>query len=391
MPNNEDILILAPTGQDAVLIASIITAEGARPQIVRNVQALCEKLHSDESAAIIIAEEALTDEGILLINKALEAQEPWSDIPIILMTNGGETTLAILRIKRAFSPSGNITLLERPFRRITLESVIQVALRARRKQHEVKALLLKHTEATRMRDEFISIASHELKTPLTSLKLQTQINQRLLMGGGEAAYKPERMNRLVETTARQVDRLSSLVEDMLDISRINMGKLLLKLSTFDLAELIVETIERFLPQLEAAHCELHLDVKDAIIGSWDPYRMEQVISNLITNAIRYSPGMPIHVSLRASASGTAILVVRDEGQGIALENQERIFKRFERAVTNNNISGLGIGLYICRKIVEAHHGKIRVESKLGGGSSFIVEVPVNANTKAADDLKVATL
>jgi signal transduction histidine kinase len=310
------------------------------------------------------------------------------------MTSGGEPTLAVLRIKNAFSPSGNVTLLERPFRRITLQSVIHVALRARRKQHEVRNLLREQRTATELRDEFISVAGHELRTPLTSLKLQTQLHQRLIAQGDVAVYKPERMRRLVDLTARQVERLTRLVDDMLDISRINTGRLTLQCETFDLRQLVEETAERMRPQLESVGCNLTVHLCESIVGVWDRDRLEQVLSNLLTNVLRHCPGKPAHVTVSRSAS-RATLIVRDEGNGIAPENHERIFTRFERAITSTGASGLGLGLYICRQIVEAHRGTIHVESALGGGSSFIVALPVmdtvslpgNAET---DALRTAT-
>jgi signal transduction histidine kinase len=378
----EGILILAPNGQDAKLIASAILE--SRITIATSVEMLCALVREGAASVIVIAEEALTDKGIALLNSALEAQEPWSDIPIVLMTHGGDTTLAVLRINKAFMPSGNLTLLERPFRRITLQSVIHVALRARHKQHEVRDLLQKQVSATRVRDEFISVAGHELRTPLTSLKLQTQMHQRLIAKGDPAVYAPERMRKLVDLTARQVERLSRLIEDMLDISRINVGKLSLTPETFDLTQLVQETVDRLTPQLEAAGCNVELQTQESITGAWDRYRIEQILNNLLVNALQHCPGKPVYVSLSRS-DAYATLVVRDEGEGIAPEHQERIFARFERAVRPKAIRGLGLGLYICRQICEAHGGSIRVDSTPGRGSSFIVALPLSPNESVAAD------
>lgn len=369
----EQILVLAPNGRDAKLIASTILE--SRTTIATSIEMLCALVRGGAASALVIAEEALTDKGIALLNSTLEAQEPWSDIPIVLMTHSGETTLAVLRINKAFMPSGNLTLLERPFRRITLQSVIHVALRARRKQHEVKNLLLKQVSATRMRDEFISVAGHELRTPLTSLKLQTQMHERLIARGDPAVYAPERMRKLVDLTSRQVERLSRLVEDMLDISRINVGKLSLTPEIFDLTQLVQETVDRLTPQLASAGCNVSLQIENAVTGSWDRYRIEQVLNNLLMNAIQHCPGKPVEVSLLRNGN-SATLVVRDEGDGIAPEHQERIFARFERAVRPKAVRGLGLGLYICRQICESHGGTVRVESVPGRGSSFIVTLPM---------------
>jgi signal transduction histidine kinase len=161
---------------------------------------------------------------------------------------------------------------------------------------------------------------------------------------------------------------------MLDISRIGTGKLSMNRATVDLAELAREVVERMQPQLSAASCRLEIETDVGITGRWDRYRIEQVICNLLTNAIRYAPGKPIHVTV-AAAGPLAVLRVRDEGQGIEPGSHERIFQRFERAVASSSISGLGLGLYICREIMTAHEGRIRVESALGQGATFIVELP----------------
>jgi signal transduction histidine kinase len=370
----EVIVILAPTGQDAALIASVLRVDAHACRIVKDIEGACELLNAGMAAVLVIAEEALTSQGIVRLNEQLAKQHPWSDIPVILLTSSGETTLATLRVTKAFSPAGNLNLLERPFRKITLQSVVQVALRARRKQHDVRELLEKHATAAKMRDEFISIASHELKTPITSLKLQTQLNQRKMASGDASFFDPVRTQRLVDSTAKQLDRLAHLVEDMLDISRINIGRLRIKPEAFDLAKLLSEAVERIMPQLDAAGCTVSFRSDQPVMGEWDRYRIEQVVNNLLSNAIRYCPGKPIEVAVRQE-SGFAAFSIRDHGIGIAPENQKRIFERFERAVSRHDISGLGLGLYICREIVEAHNGSIEVESEVGQGSRFTVRLP----------------
>jgi signal transduction histidine kinase len=371
----EEILILAPTGQDAGLLADVLHRNGLRCNVYPNMPGICRRLEED-AGLLLIAEEALDNRAIHLLNSALANQEAWSDIPVIVMTSGGETTYASMKVLKELSPAGNVNLLERPFRPITLVSSVQVALRSRRRQFEVRALLEKQQEATRIRDEFISIASHELKTPLTSLKLQAQINMRFLTEHVEpqSAAVVERFRKFVRSSSEQVDRLTRLIEDMLDVSRINAGKLILNRAEVDLAELVREVADRLTPQFSAAGCELTLSLQDNIRGAWDRYRIEQVIINLLTNAIRYGQGKPIHLSLDY-ANHLATLKVADQGVGIAPENQSRIFERFERAQHSRNIDGLGLGLYICRQIVENHGGEIRVESEPGAGSVFVVTLP----------------
>ncbi len=377
----ESVLIFAPTGQDAHLLSDVLGKDHIVCEVFHDLPNLCVRMSKD-FGAVLLAEEALDIKSLPLFRKQLESQEPWSDAPIVIMTTGGETTLASLRIAKEFSPAGNVTLLERPFRPITLVSAVQVALRSRKRQFQVKELLRAQQEATQVRDEFISIASHELKTPLTSLKLQTQLNQRM-MKRENGEIPRDRVNKLVENTDRQVDRLSRLVEDMLDVSRINTGKLALQKTEVDLAELVSEIVERLTPQLSAARCTVSLTLENGVKGSWDRFRIEQVIINLVTNAIRYAAEKPIHVSV-SQTDGIATLVVRDEGCGIAPENRERIFQRFERILSSHGIDGLGLGLYICKQIVEAHGGSIRVDDKQIKGACFVVELPMKAEENHGD-------
>lgn len=369
----ETILILAPTGQDATLVAQVLRKEGISAEISSNMDQLGQRVQSSHGA-ILIAEEALNRASLAQLSAILNAQEPWSDVPLILMTTGGETTLASMRITKELSPAGNVTLLERPFRPITLVSAVQVALRARRKQYQMRDLLEEQRAATNMRDEFISVASHELKTPLTSLKLQTQLNRRQLEKSG-GVPNSEYVTRLVEVTSRQVERLGRLVEDMLDVSRINTGRLKLEKETVNLSELVRELAERMTTQLSSAGITVQLEVEDHIVGVWDRYRLEQVLSNLLTNAIRYAPGKPVKITAQLDGS-EAVVTVADQGPGIAPENRERIFSRFERAANSKNIDGLGLGLYICRQILESHGGSIRVESAEGGGALFVIRIPL---------------
>jgi signal transduction histidine kinase/CHASE1-domain containing sensor protein len=235
-------------------------------------------------------------------------------------------------------------------------------------------LYLRSKEAISVRDEFLSICSHELKTPLTTLKLQTQLNRRKAVK--QEGLSTQSFIGLLSTTERQVDRLSRLVDDMLDVSRIATGRLKITMEAFDLADVVREVAERLTPQAESAGSRLQLEIGTSIMGQWDRLRIDQVVTNLITNAVKYGAGQPIRLSLTETA-GEAKLLVRDEGMGIAPEHQKRIFERFERVTEDSGISGLGLGLYITRQILEAHGGTIQVESDIGRGATFIVTLPVS--------------
>jgi signal transduction histidine kinase len=229
-------------------------------------------------------------------------------------------------------------------------------------------------EAVRARDEFLSIASHELRTPLTPLQLHLQSLKRTLAAASPEGLSVETLASKVAVAERQEKRLSRLVSELLDISRIRLGKLELRPEEVDLPSVVSDVLAHYRVELAQAGCTVNVNAPEALRGLWDRARLEQVVTNLLTNAARYGHGKPIDISL--AQDGEAVrLVVRDHGIGIAPEDQQRIFERFERA-SSRNFGGLGLGLYIARQIVEAHGGTIRVSSELGVGSSFTVELPL---------------
>jgi PAS domain S-box-containing protein len=245
--------------------------------------------------------------------------------------------------------------------------------------------LYRETEAAvRARDEFLSIASHELRTPLTPLKLHIQQLIRTLTREAKAGTGQERILKMVDVSNRQIERLTKLIDDLLDISRINSGKLKLNLEDFDLMACLHEVTSRFSEQLEIAGCALELRGPDKLPVHWDQFRTEQVILNLLTNAVRYAPGKPVIIEVSAH-QGMVELTVLDHGIGIAKEDQARIFRRFERAVSSNHFGGLGLGLYIVAQILDAQGGGISVDSNPGEGSKFIVSLPQFVNAGSQPD------
>jgi PAS domain S-box-containing protein len=228
--------------------------------------------------------------------------------------------------------------------------------------------------AVAARNEFMSIASHELKTPLTSLKLQTQSMRRNFERGRADAYSTEKVGQMVASNEKQVGRLIRLVDDMLDFSKIEAGKLSMNSEPADLAELVREVYDRLAEQLTAAGCFTSLELSRGVMVNVDHFRIEQVITNLLTNAARYGQGTPVFVKVY-SEGGKALISVADQGIGISEEFRERIFNRFERGVSASQVSGLGLGLFISREIVHAHGGRIWAEGGQTSGSVFYVELP----------------
>ncbi|WNG41289.1 GAF domain-containing protein [Archangium violaceum] len=227
------------------------------------------------------------------------------------------------------------------------------------------------TEAVRLRDDFLSVAGHELKTPLSALRLQIQMLARVTR---DVATTPGLAQR-VEKAERTSERLGALIDELLDAGRITAGRLTLQREEMDLAALTRDTVGRMSEALARAGSEVKLVADASVMGRWDRVRLEQVVGNLLSNAAKYGRGQPVEVCVETGKEGRARLVVKDHGIGIAPEDQGRIFERFERAVNGKQFHGLGLGLWISREIVESHGGHIQVWSAPGEGSTFTVELP----------------
>lgn len=232
-------------------------------------------------------------------------------------------------------------------------------------------------EAVRARDEFLSLASHELKTPLTTLKLQSQFRLRKLEQNPEMLLGFDQSKQFLDMIDQQTSRLNRVVEDMLDVSRIQSGQMQLRLEKVNICVLVNDIIKRFTADLHKAGNFLSLDLKYCEEIMIDVFRMEQVFSNLLSNIVKYAPRSEIHVSSELTVDQQLKLSIRDHGGGIEKEKLEKIFQRFERISGINGPSGLGLGLYLSRQIVHAHGGKIWAESELGKGTSFIILLPIN--------------
>ncbi|HEX8704588.1 MAG TPA: GAF domain-containing protein [Myxococcaceae bacterium] len=234
--------------------------------------------------------------------------------------------------------------------------------------------------AVRLREEFLSIASHELKTPISALQLQ--LHSLLNLSRTPTGPSPERLRRGLEVVDRQVRRQTQLINDLLDVSRISAGRLQLHPEPLELASLVREVAERFEAELERAGSKLQLQLSEEARGLWDRLRLDQVVTNLLSNAMKYGRGNPITLSTDVVADRVRLRVM-DGGIGIAPEALSRLFNRFERAVSERNYGGFGLGLWITRQIIEAMGGRIHVASELGVGSTFTVELPLHSTTAAA--------
>ena len=237
-------------------------------------------------------------------------------------------------------------------------------------------------QAVRARDDFLSVASHELRTPLTPLRLQLQ----RLIGSrtrAPANLPTERVRDILQRSERHVQRLGVLIDNLLDVSRITSGRLILEPEWVDLAELTREVSGRFTEELTNTGSVLDVDASRPVLGRWDRLRLEQVITNLLSNAIKYGASKPIRMSVQGDGD-SARLEVQDDGIGIDEDKQARIFERFERAVSARSYGGLGLGLFIARQILDAHGGSIAVHSEIGQGTRFTVRLPCEPADRALE-------
>jgi signal transduction histidine kinase len=230
-------------------------------------------------------------------------------------------------------------------------------------------------EAVQTRDMFISVASHELRTPLGAMQLLVELLRREAHSSQEGRVSSERILERLEGIDRQVRRMSKLVDRLLDVSRLSEGRVSLEMGPVDLVDIVEEVVERQRDETDDASLSL-VGVSDgAVVGRWDPDRIDQVVTNLVSNAIKYGEGEPIEVGV-ADRGECAAFWVEDRGVGIPTEQRERIFERFERGDSDHNHSGgLGLGLWIVREIVHAFGGEIDVESEVGEGTTFYVTLP----------------
>jgi len=249
-------------------------------------------------------------------------------------------------------------------------------LTQRRALEEERLQRARAEEAVRLREEFLLIASHELKTPLTALQLDLCGIQQDLSGDWS------KVSRKLDRANRSVARLSTLVESLLSVSRLAQGKLTLNLASMDLAETVAQVVDGMREQAGRAGCDLEVQAPESILGNWDRLRIEQLVTNLLVNAIKYGAGGHIGIEVR-HADSSATIEVSDHGPGVAEADLVRIFQRFERASSIRHYGGLGLGLYVSREIVEAHGGSITASNRPGGGAMFAVRLPANLPSSAA--------
>jgi len=376
-PLSQRVVILTPTGKDAVLTKGLLDEVSIESFVCPGVDSI-EQAMEQGAGCLLVAEEAIAHRGLQSLSAALDAQPPWSDLPVLLLTRYGANSATVVQAMQILS---NVTLLERPVRPATLLSVIRTALKARARQYQVRAHLLEQDrveealrEADRRKDEFLATLAHELRNPLAPIRNGMHILR--LTGGGDPAA-----TQVCEMMERQVAQLVRLVDDLMEVSRITRGKVELRAEPVDLAAVIRSAVESSRPLIEAAGHQLAISLPaEPLILNGDPVRLSQVFANLLNNAAKYmNEGGQIWLAARREG-GSVLISVRDTGIGIAADMLPHIFKMFTQVDRSKRQAqgGLGIGLTLVKTLVEMHGGQIEAHSAGNDqGSEFVIRLPLS--------------
>lgn len=379
----ERVLVLARVKRDAELTERVLREAGILVHTCRSIGELCGGIEGGAAAAIL-ASETLCPNVLECLTHTLASQPRWSDLPLILLTPSEIEQDVILE---KIGARLDFTVVERPVRVSTLVSVVRSALRARRRQYEVRGLLASMEEMDRRKDRFLAVLGHELRNPLSAARVALGLIEETR----EAAGPAPAIGHACGVLDRQLRALERIVEDVLDSSRIAQGKLALQLASVDLGTLAQGTVDGLRHHAERKRQTLAFEAGAApVLVRADDVRIGQVISNLVTNAVRYTPdGGRVAVRVRRE-NGHAVLRVTDTGVGIPPEMQARIFEPFAQAHGSGLHGGLGLGLSVVKALVELHEGEIHLRSEgAGKGTEVIVRLPLEAHPQAAVTASVA--
>jgi signal transduction histidine kinase/ActR/RegA family two-component response regulator len=387
-PDAERVLIVAPTGRDAVVIAHVLAGAGvpAHPCLFQN---MLRELKGQAMGALIVAEEALVDGAAGQLAQALRAQPSWSDIPLIVLLSQRRPGGADPALPAGLGVEGFALLLERPLRKSSLVSTVRMALRARRRQYEVRdhvneqvRIGLELAHASRSKDEFLAMLAHELRNPLAPIRNAGALLQRF-------ATNDPNIKQLSEMIGRQSVHMTHLLDGLLDVSRITRGKIVLDRQSLDAKSIAQEAAEIARPLMELHRHELRLMLpSNPLRVNGDATRLTQVLGNLLINSGKYTPeGGSITLTLESTAEHV-IYRVRDNGIGIDAELMPRIFDLFSQAEAplDRTGGGLGVGLAVVKGIVELHKGSVTASSEgRGKGAELVVRLPREIGMGAQQD------
>ena len=369
------ILILTPTGRDGALAAQVLARAGMSAETCDGTEDLCARIEQGAAAAVV-AEEALSLDTVTRLAAVVRAQPTWSDFPFLIFTSGEGTTQADKRLGTIVDRLGNLSFLERPLRVVTLISAVQGALRARRRQYELRDLLARREQEVRQRDHFLAMLGHELRNPLAAIIMAGEIMERTPSN----AFERQRT-----VISRQSRHLARLVDDLLDVSRVTTGKIVLQRALVDLADVAQRGLHAAADSIAAQQLTVTYNTADEGVPiNGDLIRVEQIFTNLITNAIKYTPrGGHIEVTVSRDG-GEGVLRVRDTGLGLAPAAREHIFDLFMQVenTLERARGGLGIGLTVVRRLAQLHGGTVEAFSEgEGRGSEFVVRLPLHGGQR----------
>lgn len=393
MPDHTDeanLLIVDDLPENLLALDAILRNPGVRVHQAESAEQALELLLQHEFALAILDVQMPGMDGFQLA-EMMRGTERTKQIPIVFVSAAGR------ELNYAFKgyESGAVDFMHKPLDTHAVRSKVSVfvdlyrnrkrmarqleALERSRREQEVLLDQLRSTkaeleDAVRMRDDFMSIVSHELKTPLNTLILEVQLRKLQLGRNNFAAFSDDKLRQMVDKDERQIRSLIRLIDDMLDVSRMRSGKLSIRPAQVELMHLLERVVSDLSLQAATTGSSLALRPHDGVTGCWDEFRVEQVIVNLLTNALRYGCGQPVEVSVERTGELVRI-DVRDQGKGIAPSDLERIFEPYERGARNGEPKGLGLGLYISRQLAISHGGELRVTSKPGEGSIFSLVLP----------------
>ncbi len=376
----ERVLIVAPVGQDASAMATRLDAAGFYSRVCNDLTE-CSREVVAGAGALVLTEEALELSQFSALLNTLKAQPPWSELPLIILTTAGESNLSSL-LDLTVKAAGGVTLLERPISTNTLLRSIEVALRSRRRQYQVRALLAREQtlraeaeNANRVKDEFLATVSHEVRTPLNAI-----LGWATLMRSGK--IDASTAQRAIEAIERNAKSQAQLIEDLMDVSRIISGKMRLDIKPIAVTAIVKAAIDSVRPAAEAKNIRMEMLIDPAADKlSGDEGRLQQIIWNLLSNSVKFTPsGGTVQVTVSRKDSFTQISI-HDTGEGISPEFLPHVFDRFKQAdaSTTRKHGGLGLGLAITRNLTELHGGTIEAESEgEGRGATFTVRLPTSA-------------
>jgi signal transduction histidine kinase/ActR/RegA family two-component response regulator len=362
--------VLAPSGRDGELAVRVLSQSGITAVRCADTAELRAELRAGVGA-LLLTEEVLTPETIADLAEVLGSQLPWSDLPVLVFAGAQNREESIATAVRRLAEHAEITLIDRPTRKVTLISAVESALRARSRQYEVRDLLLQLENGVRERDRFLAMLSHELRNPLAAIQTAIELMER---------KDAQTLTREREVVSRQIRVLSRLVDDLLDLSRLTLGKIVIAQVAVDATELVERCVQAHRPLAENHGIELSLRADGPRFTTrGDSVRLEQVLNNLLANALKYTPRGG-HVAIRVSvAGGMGEIRIQDDGIGIDSRVLPRIFDPFTQDddTIDRSKGGLGIGLTLVRHLVQLHGGTVSAESAgRGAGSTFVLRLPV---------------